>query len=84
MDINAVGSIGCFLQTALLTPQQTLTGVVFIHRSDGGESGSDHQRGAAEPETDRTSERGSERKACRIYRNNKGVCGVRRQRRESV
>lgn len=79
MDINAVGSIGRFLQTALLTPQQTLTAAVFIHR---GESGSDRQQGAAE--TDRASEPGSERKARRIYRNNKGVCGVRRQWRESV
>lgn len=33
MDINAAGSIRCFLQTALLTPQQTLTGVDFIHRN---------------------------------------------------
>lgn len=36
--------------------------------------GTDNQQGAAKPERDGASERGSEGKACRIYRNNKGVC----------
>lgn len=37
--------------------------------------GRDNQQGAAKPERDGASERGSEGKACRIYRNNKGVWG---------